>query len=391
MDMRKRTLIINFLWLALSFNLSAQSDNDKKFERGLKLMKKYQRVEAGQIFDDIIKSDPDYIDAYYQRALINRYYKKDSLALVDLSVVADRHTDDSLKIIAHTSILDLLFKHEESCSSESLKHIDALTSLNPNSYEGSLYGGICKLHGGEPQDALSEFSKAHNLNEENEKTLFYKSLAEIELNNFHSAIDDLTSVLEKNPKHGEAYFWRAYAYYNLAENLKEKHPKKLLEAALEDLNMAIKYRVREEATYFDRAEVKFELGDYEGAISDFKKVISKNPENVDARYQKAMCYYQFGKEYYAIKELKYIIKKDSNYVDAYYDLAIIYYEKDELEQAHEYADKTIELDQEHADAYLIRGLINIDQGNKEGACKDFHKADEFGDEEAHRDVLKYCD
>ena len=46
MDMRKRTLIINFLWLALSFNLSAQLDNDKKFERGVKLMKNMRMTNS---------------------------------------------------------------------------------------------------------------------------------------------------------------------------------------------------------------------------------------------------------------------------------------------------------------------------------------------------------
>ncbi len=387
--MKNKTILISFLITLISFSSFAQTNNEK-FETAIKYTKKYQRVQAREIFNEIIKSDPNFLDAYYQRGKINAYYKKDSLAILDFNVVANKHQDTEKQAEAHIAILDLLFKNEESCSTQSKVHIDALKTLDAESYKASLYDGICKLHSGEAQEAVNQLTKAYNADEENKTTLYYRARAEIDINNYITAVEDLNKVIEAKPKFGDAYFWRAYAYYELAVQPEEKHAKKYLHLALDDLNMAIKRKVRAEEAYYDRAEIKFELQDYEGAIADFKKVISKNPNNLDAHYQKAICYYHYGQEYSAIKEFKTIIKKDSTYADAFYNLAVIYHGNGKLEEAIKYADKALALDHEHADAYVIRGDIYLAQGNKEMACADYSKADEFGDTEAHKDVKKYC-
>ena len=390
--MKKTIFVLLFLLAAITLTAYSQENtkNDDDFAKGVYYVKKYQRAEALSIFDAIIKEDPDYINAYYERAKIHKYYKRDSLAVIDYTLLAEKSDSVELNIIAHSEILELLFKIEDKCSPLSEQHIAALNSLEDDSYKGNLYDGICKLHGGEYQEAVNELTKAYNLKPEEKHTLFYRALAEIEIENYITAIEDLSKVIEEDIKNGEAHFWRAYAYYEYAIQPAQKHEKKYLTLALDDLDLAIKYKVREEAAYFDRAEVKFELGDYEGAISDFKKTLSKNPRNMDARYQKGLCYYHYGNQYYAIKDLKYIIKKDTTYVDAYYDLSIIYYEKDQLGVALSYANKTVDLDHEHADAYLIRGLINADRGNEDEACSDFKQADKLGDPEAHQLVKKHC-
>lgn len=388
--MKRKLLIINFLLLALALPSFTQQDNDAEYKKGVTYMRKYQRVQAQAIFDGIIKDDPNYINAYYQRAFINEYYKKDSLAILDYTIVAKKHSDSDTASKAHSKILDILFKKEEDCSDQAKIHIAALKSLDANNYKGSLYAGICKLNSGDYENAIAELTTAYELEPENKRSLYFRARAYIELEKFHPAIEDLNKVIEDKPKKGDAYFWRAYSLYELAVQPDEHHSKKYLLSALDDLDLAIKYRVREEEAYFDRAEVKFELQDYEGAIKDFKKVLAKNSKNMDARYQKALCYYHYGQEYSAIKDLKYIIKKDTTYTDAFYDLAIIYHEKDELEEALKYADETIKLDHEHADAYIVRGLIYLDLKQEDKACQDFKKADSFGDKEAHHDVKKYC-
>ena len=390
--MKKRILILHFLLAVLTFTAHTQVEtkNDKAFERGLKYVKKYQRADAESIFTEIIKEDPEYVNAYYERAKINKYYKNDSLAILDYTIVANKSDSTEIKIEAHSEILELLFKNEDSCSSTAESHILILKELDAENYKGTLYNGICKLHSGEAQEAVNELTKAYNLNHEDKSTLYFRALAEIEIENYITAIEDLTKVIAVDPKDGNSYFWRAYAYYELGIQPKEKHSKKYLALALDDLDLAIKFKVRVEAAYFDRAEVKFELGDYEGAIADFKKVLAKNPRNMDARYQKALCYYHYGNVYYAIKDLKYIVKKDTAYVDAFYDLAVIYHQKDQLGVALSYANKTVNLDKEHADAYLVRGLIKVDQGKEEGACNDFKKAATFGDIDVHHVIKKYC-
>ena len=389
--MKKKIFIVIFLLFGFALtSFTQQQNNDVQYEKAIMHMKKRQKIQAQIIFDDIIENDPNYINAYYQRGAINEYYKKDSLAVLDYTIVAKKHHHQDTVSLAYSKLLDISFKGEENCSEESKQYIEALNSLDAENYKASLYAGICKFHSGDFEGAEVELTTAYELNSDDQSSLYYRARTCIELEKYSSAIDDLNKVIESNPKKGDAYFWRAYSSYEIAIQPEEHHSKKYLHSALDDLDLAIKYRVREEEAYFDRAEVKFELQDYEGAISDFKKVLAKNSKNMDARYQKAMCYYHYGQEYSAIKDLKYIIKKDTAYVDAYYDLAIIYHEKNQLETALDYADQTIKLDHEHADAYTRRGLIYLDLGKEDMACEDFKKADTFSDKEAHHNVKKYC-
>lgn len=387
--MRNQIIAVSILLFATVLSFSQESPLDTKFEQAVKLSRKSQRVEAERIFDDIIKEDPSYGAAYYEKGKIDAYYKRGDKAENNFKL-AIKHGDSETQIKAHKKLLDIMFKDNDSCSNEAQSHIESLNALEPDNFEVSYYTGICNLHAKEYQEAVNDFTKAYNSEPENKKILFYRGLAEIEIKNYVTAVEDFTKYLDENNKDGEAYFWRAFAQYELGTQPKQKHAKKYLQKALADLDLAIKYRVREEEAYYDRAEVKFELGDYEGAIADFKRVISKNPRNMDARYQKAFCYYHYGKEYYAEKELKQIIKMDPTYVDAYYDLSIIYMSKDKLETALSYINKCIELDTEHGDAYEIRAEIYYDLGKKEEACEDIKKADSLGDKLAHKEVHKFC-
>ena len=387
---------INLLTIATALFLSLVSlaqenktELDVKFTQALNLQKKSRRVEAENIYNEILKVDRTYGAAYYQRSLIHLHYKKNDVAQKDLAAAIDFGNTET-KISAHKEILTILFKDNDSCSADAMTHVNALSSLESDNFESSYYSGLCKFHSGNFQEAVNDFTQAYNQNPEFLKILFYRAQAEIEIKNYVTAIDDLSKFISTNSKNGEAYFWRAYAQYELGIQPKQKHAKKYLNSALSDLNLAIKYKVREEEAYFDRAEVKFELEDYEGAITDFKRVITLNSKNMDARYQKAFCYYHYGKEYYAEKELKQIIKIDPSYVDAYYDLAVIYLSKDKLETALSYINKCIKLDQEHGDAYEIRAEINYDLGKTDAACEDIKKADNLGDELAHKEVHKFC-
>ncbi|OBQ35943.1 MAG: hypothetical protein AN485_12500, partial [Anabaena sp. MDT14b] len=83
-----------------------------------------------------------------------------------------------------------------------------------------------------------------------------------------------------------------------------------------------------------------ELGDYEGAITDYNQVIQINPDDIDAYYCRGNAHFDLGKYAAAIADYTQVIKMNFHYVNAYYN----------------------------------RGNALLEIADKQGAVEDFHKA-----------------
>lgn len=70
--------------------------------------------------------------------------------------------------------------------------------------------------------------------------------------------------------------------------------------------------------------VQNDLGDYSGAIENFKKVIDKQPDWTFSRYALGSAYFLSGDYDNAEKAFRSAVDKDPNYVEALYSLGIVY-------------------------------------------------------------------
>jgi tetratricopeptide (TPR) repeat protein len=180
--------------------------------------------------------------------------------------------------------------------------------------------------------------------------------------------------------------------------------------------------------YIDRAESKYDAGDFYGAIEDYTKVIELEPN------ESSEIYLEIGiikdeelKDHYgAIAAFSKAIELDPNNHEAYYEIGIakynledfkgaladinfylglnlqlpgpyIYYVRGDIkaELNDQYGaisdfSKAIELDPNYADAFLLRGLSKYELGDMRGRCSDFIKASKLGNKYATDLYSKLC-
>lgn len=109
-----------------------------------------------------------------------------------------------------------------------------------------------------------------------------------------------------------------------------------------------------ESYILERASIRFDLGDYNGALNDYLEVYSEwKPDNSDIAWSIAGCYEEVGDYFQAIQFYSQAIKKRP----IEYSLNNVYDSLDRL--------------------YWQRGICKLNIGDNRGALKDFNSALEF--------------
>lgn len=95
---------------------------------------------------------------------------------------------------------------------------------------------------------------------------------------------------------------------------------------------------------FHLAHLQQDAGLSEKAITNYKKYLTKYPENADARVDMAICYYNLGDNNTAISEMETAIKYQPKHQIAYLNLGIVNLAAKNIEVSKEWFRKTVDLD-----------------------------------------------
>ena len=116
-------------------------------------------------------------------------------------------------------------------------------------------------------------------------------------------------------------------------------------------------RMREAASGVKEAAEKIRLGDYDGAVSELKAILEKNPKDSNALYLMGMAYVKKKDWVEAIAPFLHVIELNPNFAAAHYHLGVCYQQHDEPEKALECYRKAAELDPANPDNPYNSGLI----------------------------------
>lgn len=130
--------------------------------------------------------------------------------------------------------------------------------------------------------------------------------------------------------------------------------------------------------------------DYKGAIKDYDKAIKADKNNKDAFYNRGTCALALNDFKAAMSDFTKTIELAPSFSKAYYSRATVYVSQKKYEDALPDLDKTIELDLNLPNVLTLRGQIRAQTGNKKGACEDFQKAKEIGDQKADKYINQFC-
>ena len=146
-----------------------------------------------------------------------------------------------------------------------------------------------------------------------------------------------------------------------------------------DLNL----KARNYEYFFNRAQDKFELADYEEAILDYNKALELSPTEICLVYSmRGNAKRNLGDLDGAISDQNKALDFDPLYADGYFNRGIAKFKKRDFDSAIEDYSQVLKINPKDSDAFFNRANVKKEIGDMKGACTDWKKAAELGDEDA---------
>jgi tetratricopeptide (TPR) repeat protein len=222
-------------------------------------------------------------------------------------------------------------------------------------------GDLCFLRN-RLKEALEYYSKAIELDPENERAYHNRGDVHYELKMFEEAITDYDKAIELDPRSAVSYKNRGNAYFKLYQ----------FDKAIADYDKAIEIDADYALAYNNRGMAYYELYQFDKAIADYDKAIEIDADYALTYKHRGFTYFRLHQFEKAIADLDKAMELDSDLADAYNDRGVVYYELNQFEKAIADYDKAIELDPGYALAYNNLGDIyfRLNQFEKAFACLD---------------------
>lgn len=280
--------------------------------------------EAEKCLTEAISLNPNFADAYNNRALVYKNLGNLELALKDIRVASEL-VDNALHFT-------------------NLAHI--LIEMNDN------------------DSALEASNKAIEIDIQCSAAYHNRGHAYSNLGDDAQAIKEYTKSVEINPQNHIGFNNRGVCLEDLGQ----------FEDALEDFNQAIYLKLKEVYLH-NRASLYKKLGKLEKALEDYKQILELNLGSVDTLIDISDAYQKIHQYDVALTFINQAIELDSSNPVLYCNRGAIYLRQEDFHKALECLDNAIALDSSFASAYVGRAQILLIGHNKQTrALGDYHQA-----------------
>ncbi|NEQ97469.1 MAG: tetratricopeptide repeat protein [Cyanothece sp. SIO2G6] len=220
---------------------------------------------------------------------------------------------------------------------------------------------------GNYNDAIAHYSDALDQYRQGD-TYLKRGLAYQNGQQWREAQSDFSQAVQLNPKLGDAYYYRGNIRYQLGDR----------QGALDDYTEAIVLLpLQSEAAlkaYVNRGSVRGDLGDETGAIEDYSIAIQADPSMAAAYLNRCLSRSNLDDHKGAIADCTQAINLTPNSVLAYQNRGLARRRLGDTAGALEDFNIAINLDPEDPDPYYNRGLARLELGDSFGAIDDFSAA-----------------
>lgn len=238
---------------------------------GLEVLKEKEYKKAIELFNESIKHNKLYAEAYYNRGVAKSRLKDYKGALKDYNKAIDldsKAKKESAQIKAGDP------RYNRTLSGEKYPLLLPLNSL------GNVYynRGIAKDKLNDYTGAIEDYNKTIELDPKN--TDAYNSLCKIEAlhGSSNEALKDCDRAINLNPDHAESFFYKCLInYYNYPNE------------AIKDCTQAIKLKPLYEQAYYIRGHIKLYNADYNSAIEDYNKAIKLKADYIEAYKDRSLA------------------------------------------------------------------------------------------------------
>lgn len=187
-----------------------------------------------------------------------------------------------------------------------------------------------------------------------------------------AALADLNEAIKLDPAYACAYTnrGRVYAF------------KKDLDHAIADYDEAIRIDPSFALAYNNRGDAWFNKGDLDRALADFDLAIKYNPKLATAYGNRGFLYYRKRDAAHAIADFTTEIKLEPN-VLAYINRGNVYRDTEQLDRAAADYGEAARIAPTDARGWRNRGMIRLFQGDNKGGIADYDKALQYDPNDAY--------
>ncbi|MBO1349641.1 MAG: tetratricopeptide repeat protein [Hormoscilla sp. GUM202] len=294
---------------------------------GNQLWRLFEYEDAVAAFDEAIKLNPYFEEAWYARGLA------------------------------------LIVQRENQAS---LASFDKATEINPSFYQAWRQRGEALYFLKQYPEALASVDKAIAIEPKDSILYFLQGEILIQLELYAEAVEAYSQVIKIKP-YPFAYFQRGYARGKLGD----------YKGAIADYSQALKIIPDDAKAYGNRGISRHKLGDYKGAIADYNRAIKINPNDANAYYSRGVARDELRDHKGAIADYNIAIKINPDDAETYYKRGNASYKLGEYQEAIADFNRAIKIKPDYAEVYVNRGTARRELGDKQGAIADFSKAIEI--------------
>lgn len=240
-----------------------------------------------------LETKPGNADALFTRAVSRYEYgqwaeaKEDFLKLHskltgELPKAFTSKNDFTSTLLNYLGLIELKFKNYGRAASR----LDSALLLKPNEFDYLVNRGLARQYNGDTLSAIKDYEQMLHLKPGNTLATYKLAILGAPGSKPDEAERALTAAIEKNPTLPELYAERG------ALRLKTKN----LKGGLSDYSEAIKLDPGNADYWVGRGAIKVKSNDLAGAIEDYSTALSQSPEYALAFYNRAVAKNKAGKK-----------------------------------------------------------------------------------------------
>lgn len=251
-----------------------------------------QMDQAIDLYDQILKLNPDRTEAWIQRSQLHSQAGDTSSALSDLTTAIEQ-SPQSVNLYYDRGNLRFQVGDLQGAIADYTEAI----RLDPTFVDAYINRGSARAQWGDEQGAIDDYTEAINRELAPDKqaaAYLNRCLSQSNLGNHQAALEDCTQAINLRPGESLAYENRGLVRRRLGD----------LDGAMKDYSIAIEINPDSPEPYYNRGLARKDLGDLAGAMEDFDQALQLDPDHVFARYDRGLLALQQGKPEAALKDLE---------------------------------------------------------------------------------------
>ena len=272
-------------------------------------------------------------------------------------------------VLAQQSAEDLFDRGYNYLTADRARAIDLLSQAinkDPGMEKAYYHRGIAYFKNGEFEKSLDDFNTAQELSPGLSILWMYKGFAYRNLGKLDEAVSCFSNYISKNPTDTTAYSYilRGRMKYELGD----------FQGAVKDYDLAIRLRPFEEKYQYYRFIALYDDGQYDEALEAVRRLTVLNQDFYGYYFYKGNVFRKLDQYDSAVFMYNIAILKNSRNADSYFYRGMAYDKLGRADRAIEDISRAIELDAGEPSYYAERGNILYRQNDLEPACADWEKA-----------------